>query len=332
VKNQTEIDKLVEELKRRSAINLLQSPEKSIEISTKTLSSDGRKLAGIKRAMLSLDYLTETEKQDRLLITAKSLREIASKEPDLPVLWYSKNFKEGKYDYYRSYPFLLINTSIHLRLSVEEVKYLVENHERYRWWVAKTWNITHNNVFKEDEELQGPFSLEEARAVLEKLRSPYDPKRTHFVEAEIVVTDERLEKLIDEVQLQYDLQHYLPNSIKRGLVEFGIISKEEKESIIADEQAPMILGSHYDIIHFGDDPQNWANRLKESVEKSIGLLGALQRKMALMNKIESGVVKYGGWEKFQNDCKERLIQLLLKRQQEKKNPPPKLESNTEEAA
>jgi hypothetical protein len=243
-------------------------------------------------------------------IMPKVLGDLDAEEPNLIEIWDKvRNLQHGTWDNRMEYSFIRLGKWQIQQMPIAQMKSCVAQHQQYLWYVIRTWNLEHNNRFTIENDLNGPFTLQEAQEKFDSLNTGI-----RSGDHEIAVSNAALNQHVVEVMFNREVEHFFLKSLPWGLTEFGILTKEESKLIqCGGDMSGIHLFVGNGMANAGNDPAKWGDKLQEGLKKSAEALAELHQKIAILGKIESGVAAYGGWDKFRDDCKKIVIEALRKR-------------------
>lgn len=163
----------------------------------------------------------------------------------------------------------------------------------------------------------GPFdSLEKAREIHTQAYADHPKYRFNF---RIVFDTAEVEDYIEVTDFEDLLEDHYPKHFAWGLVQCGILTEEEayeedqqgkkRPKVAVADGTGLIAGNRSSVStkpeQWGDDVTDWIDRIIDQINKA-------NEKLALLRKIELGVVAYGGWDQFLADYRQKLIEELKK--------------------
>lgn len=232
--------------------------------------SDGRKQRKIMRYMVEKGFLTQTG--DEYTCTPLAYNAVIANEVDLVAIWENTRHKYN-------YDFVLFNN-----LYNENKKWLIENNNKYNWYLAKDAVFYHN--MQKDDIRQIEFG--EVPTYNEVLVVTNDILKNHVKK---VLEDERFDYLYK-------------NNLKWALATLNIISEDEAKSIVYEDD----FGGR----SFGIDPDQWENKLKELIKDAEEGILKTKKRLEVMRRVQSGIEDLGGWDNFKEKMKEKLTQTIKK--------------------
>jgi len=297
-------------------------PETSIDnVSLSEIESDGRKLNKAIRELEEKCWINKvkTDKGFYCVVSENIYQDIPTKCPDLVDVFKNLYLFDASKNQIRrvSFPLIPIRFYYSNILSIEEMKYIYEHREEYQWYIINLKQFDYSLNYEKD----GPFDLETAQKILHSTNNKVlttKSAKTIMTDWNLAVSSEKLKSDFEEHIFNENLRIYYKSNFGWGLFKLGIITKEEKEFVSSRDFSSSITLSSGSTIVMGNDPEDWGNRLKEAQKNTVEYIGMLQKKLVLLGKINEGIERHGGWDKFLEDYKIALIAAMRENNEKEK--------------
>lgn len=277
-------------------------------VTRRDIEADGRKQKKAVADLVSQGYIVHKESDDYYIVTDLVLKLVQSEAADLIAVWDAKHHRHGKWDERENWPFVRVGEYSLRELTVGQLKNVLDLSSEHHWYVVDSWPLDHSNPYN-PKDTDGPYMLEEAQAKLKERRAGKDRY------LEITVSNPALLHHVRCKEFEGRFNEFWPKCLPWGLSHFGILTKEESKLVHSGDDLAhgLLLLSHS--IAGGNDPEQWEQAMEKGFEKCIENLGKLHERMRVIYKIKTGIVNYGGWDKFRADCREELRKALLKQEE-----------------
>jgi hypothetical protein len=303
------------------------------EINPGSLESDGRKQKKLIKDLIASGYVEAfkaciNDAQEKYRVTPKVYAEIESEPIDLIAHWAERRHKI--FESRRNDSFISLKD-----MKNENVKWLVENQEKFQWMVvsAVPFRFDHYRNFAENPgdpvaKDRSPWWL---ATNFEDCVSIRKMAATNFQNVEgylVCVTSDELKAHVEKRAFDEKIDILYKQNLPWGLVSLNLVSEDEMfyplkpgehEKTTRQARIAGDLSQGFGLVgrlaYVDSDPEKWETNLASSIERIESQLEQGKIQLAFLRKLSEAVEHYG-WNKFLVDYRTLLIESV--RNDEKK--------------
>lgn len=302
-------------IQKYAILHRIYKPDQPYTLRPEAVEKDRR---SVKRAMAEIaasGYIEPTTTESGFYpVTDKAYNEIPRLDDlSLTSIWDRQRLREHRHKNLQFVRVGAFGWQPPAQLDFSESRYILDNHEKFEWFVVSTEAMSYN--FDPSQDQFGPFTLKQSS-------KEWDQKvkqSSRWRDCEITVSSPELRQHVLRVVFNDKAEAVFKTSLGWGLAKLGVIDESEARLVKSTDMigGALLMSSTTNV---GDEPDQWEARLAASITSTMDRVLDLQKRLILMRKIEVGVVKYGGWPKFLADYRAALIDALIKQDEAKEEP------------
>lgn len=265
----------------------------SVKIAGYELDPDGRTVKTVVRELREGGYLTDQEEKGHrgnyYFLTDLAWNQIEPTRPDL-FKWFLQDMKEVRF---KDHP-------PHIRwgrLSLSEQKYTLSFIGEYLFAFGGVWG--------NDAQIY-PFIPNHIEGQSEfKTSGSY----------ELMVGSFELTEQVKAWRREQNIERVYRTQLFEGLIHCGILPKgTPKFMSVGEDGFPFSPGEEYEggRTFFSAEPDKWQEQLGDRISGTISQLQKLQTLLGHLLAVQTGVIQYGGWEKFLADYRQAAVEAVDK--------------------
>lgn len=252
----------------------------TFSISMASIEQDGRKQKKVKRALVDAGYLNIVD--GVVEVTSKAFDELKAEEPDMFKIWQSNNRQ-------RSECIAMVAKDC---LSNEQLAYVLAHKDDFKFYV-----FTHDDVvYGHKGDRVGPCTFEQIGAQYKAMN-----QKSKFMNRPVVmITTDTLEKQVNDLVSQTNLNNLVSSNLHWGLVNQGILEENEDGNIRihSGNSDSVLMNPIYSASNLGNDPTKWDERLNQAIASCESNILKLQTTLHLLDKTRKGINAIGGMDQF----------------------------------
>ena len=196
--------------------------------------------------------------------------------------------------------------------NVAQIKWLIEHKDEFQWYVmdesplrylASHYADNPNETSVNGCTWYGPMTLEEAQVVFQNWYKNHNSPGDRSLPVLGFNTKELIETAKTTRQ-NNRMQKVFIENIGWGLIQLGILNEDEVEGVHGGEPRGLVL--QQTTMNLGDNPEVWATRVEENIEKNNKIIKAAEDNIRILKKIRDNISEFGGWNKFREEFKNRI--------------------------
>ena len=265
---------------------------------------DGRKCGRIAREFLKDGYVSPLP-GTRYKVTSKAWDDITSTIVDN----LSDLYERQKHMYYRLYdnklPFVVLTSSTtnHSFVKPNAIKGHIEEHNEFYLIPNRLLNYGDPTL----SSFKGPYKFDE----LPMAHADADPE----VFA-VCISCDGLKEYVGDNAFEKEMQKRFPKSLHQFLEDAGIFNKHRAEEF---RKAFDTTGEGFFGSQAWDSESNWPAQIDKQVDVALNKIREAEFELRILLEVKAGIAKYGGWDVFVSDYKEKFSELLREHLEKSKN-------------
>jgi hypothetical protein len=274
-----------------------------------SLEGDGRKLKKTMRELVEAGYLSQSGL--KYTVTNKLYEEIVPEPVDLIAIW-EHDRKDG-WNKRREYPFVRFD-----KLTHGQKKTVLECAGHYQWFVCNHTPLQYDLSVLQPTDMAEIINpdvglADKVKAMVEVVKDALrkEKRAGNFPETEIVLKIKGLTDYIDRTLAAEKFDALYRSNLKWALSSLDVLPSEEAKEIVSSEEPGWVLGGGANS-NLGTDPEKWGETLTERITSAKEAIERHTKRLAIMERIEQGVAKMGGWDAFREQYKAKLTEQLAK--------------------
>lgn len=284
-------------------------------VTAKELESDGRsQKKAVNEAVEEGYLLNEPNANGEYPVTDKVYDEIDPVQLNLIEIW---ERQRERWNRNKNLPYVRIGSYNPGYITTPEFKALVkragEPTSTVEFYVARN-RILDYDVKPGEGDIEGPYPLSKIgaewhRKMMEQSTLPRD--------VEILVSTPVLREVVATLMFDENIERLYPQHLAWGLAKLNILDDDEADLIKSSESVfgfPGLIGGSS---NFGNKPDEWSANAEAAVTNAVEAMAKLQRKLAVLWKLQLNMAKFSGWDKFLIAYKSVLIQTVRKQMEDK---------------
>lgn len=281
-------------------------------ISHNELERDQRKQGRVIREAMEEGYLLAPGQEEYPIVTNKAYDEVEATSYDLIAAW-NKNFESGMSREAKKLPFVRVGDPAHYdSLTPSQVKGLMEDPD-VEWFIIDKSVYELYQTFNEEKHLFGPFKAED----LPEARRKSIPNGDTYSSHEIVVTSAKLREYVEIQLFRTQVEELYPLNVAWHLTHLGVLEKPQAEEFTKTFTGFGVTSGWLGASSKPADPSTWEANFNSSIETLHAKIAESAKRLAMLQEVQKGIAKVGGWNEFMNRSKDEFIK-AFKEQNERR--------------